>query len=347
MLQQPHIDPVAFSIGPFFGYGPLQVHWYGIMYLVAFATAWWLGNQRGDRLYQLAKQNNPNYHEAANDAVHGEHSGGQKKDKKGAKNKNKKAQSEAQTSQLPSAKDIVADLIFWGMMGVVIGGRIGYVLFYNFDKFLADPMMLIRVWEGGMSFHGGLIGVMTFMYFYAKKLHIPYFAVTDFVVSVAPLGLAAGRFGNFINGELWGKTTDLPWGMVFRNAGDGLPHHPSQLYEMFFEGFLLFTIVWLFSRKPRPIMATSGVFALCYGVFRFGLEFIRLPDAQLGYLAFGWLTMGQILSLPLIITGIVLLWLAYRKPGQNHSETPSQGKKDSEVDNSPNSGVSDSLSTNA
>jgi len=304
MLHQPDIDPVAFAIGP------LKVHWYGLMYLVAFASAWWLGTRRSDRLYALVKQYNPGF--GAADSA--EKSGASSKQNT-AKNKNASASGNgALKSAQHIANEIVADIIFWGMMGVVVGGRIGYVLFYKFGDFIQQPLMMFKVWEGGMSFHGGLIGVMIAMYFFAKKyLKVPYFAVTDFVVTVAPLGLAAGRFGNFINGELWGKPTDLPWGMMFKSATDGLPHHPSQLYEMFFEGFLLFTIVWLFSKKPRPIMATSGVFALCYGCFRFGLEFIRLPDAHLGYLAFGWLTMGQILSLPLIITGIVLLWLAYRK----------------------------------
>jgi len=305
MLHQPDIDPVAFAIGP------LEVHWYGIMYLVAFATAWWLGKLRSDRLYSLVAKLNPDYGKTARVKIASEDQSAKSKKSKPSKSGDGDVALIKTPQQI--ADEIVADLIFWGMMGVVIGGRIGYVLFYKMSDFLSNPIMMFKVYEGGMSFHGGLIGVMLFMLYFAKKqLKIPYFAVTDFVVTVAPLGLAAGRFGNFINGELWGKTTDLPWGMVFKGAGDGLPHHPSQLYEMIFEGFILFTIVWLFSRKPRPIMATSGVFALCYGCFRFGLEFIRLPDAHLGYLAFGWLTMGQVLSFPLIITGVVLLWLAYR-----------------------------------
>ena len=164
-----------------------------------------------------------------------------------------------------------------------------------------------------MSFHGGFLGVLLAMVLFARKHYKGFWPTMDFVAPLIPPGLFFGRIGNFINGELWGRVTDLPWGMVFRQTGDGLPRHPSQLYQTALEGVALFLIVWLFSAKPRPAMAVSGVFALSYGVFRFLVEFVRQPDPQLGYLAFGWLTMGQILSLPLIAVGIVLLALAYRR----------------------------------
>ena len=204
------------------------------------------------------------------------------------------------------------DLVFYVALGVILGGRIGYILFYGFGNVLRDPLMLFRIWEGGMSFHGGFLGVLLAMALFARKHHKAFWATMDFVAPLIAPGLLFGRIGNFINGELWGRVTDLPWGMVFRQTGDGLPRHPSQLYQAALEGLALFLIVWLFSAKPRPTMAVSGVFALSYGVFRFLVEFVRQPDPQLGYLAFGWLTMGQLLSLPLIAVGLVLLALAYR-----------------------------------
>ena len=207
----------------------------------------------------------------------------------------------------------VDDLVFYIALSVILGGRIGYILFYGFGSFLRDPLALFRVWEGGMSFHGGFLGVLLAMVLFARKYHKGFWPAVDFIAPLIPPGLCFGRIGNFINGELWGRVTDAPWGMVFRQTGDGLPRHPSQLYQAALEGVALFLIVWLFSAKPRPTMAVSGVFALCYGAFRFLVEFVRQPDAQLGYLAFGWLTMGQLLSLPLIVVGIILLALAYRR----------------------------------
>ena len=204
------------------------------------------------------------------------------------------------------------DLVFYIALGVILGGRIGYILFYGCGNVLRAPLMLFRIWEGGMSFHGGFLGVLLAMALFARKHHKAFWATMDFVAPLIAPGLLFGRIGNFINGELWGRVTDLPWGMVFRQTGDGLPRHPSQLYQAALEGLALFLIVWLFSAKPRPTMAVSGVFALSYGVFRFLVEFVRQPDPQLGYLAFGWLTMGQLLSLPLIAVGLVLLALAYR-----------------------------------
>lgn len=208
----------------------------------------------------------------------------------------------------------VDDLIFYGALGVIAGGRLGSILFYNFDAWLRDPVMLLRIWEGGMSFHGGLLGVLVAMWFYGRKLGRGFFAMTDFVAPIVPLGLAFGRLGNFINGELWGKPTDAPWAFIV----DGVARHPSQLYQAALEGVALFLLLWFYSATRPPRMAVSGAFALGYGCFRFAVEFVRLPDAHLGYLAFGWLTMGQLLSLPLIALGLVLLWLAYR-PAQREA----------------------------
>jgi phosphatidylglycerol:prolipoprotein diacylglycerol transferase len=205
------------------------------------------------------------------------------------------------------------DLVFYIALGVILGGRIGYILFYSFSNFLHDPLVLFRIWEGGMSFHGGFLGVLLAMGLFARKYHKGFWPTVDFIAPLIPPGLFFGRIGNFINGELWGRVTDVPWGMVFHQTGDGLPRHPSQLYQAALEGVALFMIVWLFSAKPRPTMAVSGVFALSYGVFRFLVELVRQPDPQLGYLAFDWLTMGQLLSLPLIAVGVILLGLAYRR----------------------------------
>ena len=212
-------------------------------------------------------------------------------------------------------QDTLSDLIFWAACGVVIGGRFGYVIFYNFPQFLADPLWLLRIWEGGMSFHGGFLGVMLAMWLFARRTNKQFFEIMDFVAPLVPVGLGAGRIGNFINGELWGKPTDLPWGMLFPTWSDPaqLARHPSQLYQFAMEGVAMFVILWLYSSKPRPTMAVSGVFAISYGVFRIIAEFVRVPDAQLGYLAFGWLTMGQLLSLPMVALGAGLMIAAYRR----------------------------------
>ncbi|PSB86787.1 prolipoprotein diacylglyceryl transferase [Photobacterium damselae subsp. damselae] len=208
-------------------------------------------------------------------------------------------------------KDQVSDLLFAGSLGVVIGGRIGYVLFYNFDLFLANPLYLFKVWTGGMSFHGGLLGVITAMFWYGHKNGRTFFSIADFIAPLVPFGLGMGRLGNFINGELWGRVTDVPWAMIFPTGGP-LPRHPSQLYEFLLEGVVLFIILNLFIRKPRPTGAVSGLFLLCYGSFRFFVEFFRQPDAQLGFFD-GWLTMGQILSTPMILLGAAILIWAYKK----------------------------------
>jgi len=206
----------------------------------------------------------------------------------------------------------IGDVLFYGALGVVLGGRIGYTLVYNFPGFVADPLVLFRIWQGGMSFHGGLVGVLIAMWLYGRRTGRTFFQVTDFIAPMVPVGLGAGRIGNFINGELWGRPTDLPWGMVFPFV-DARPRHPSMLYEALLEGLVLFVILWVYSRRPRPTMAVSGLFLLCYGVFRFLVEFVRQPDAQIGYLAFDWLTMGHVLSLPMIVLGAAFLIYAYRR----------------------------------
>lgn len=274
------IDPVAVDLGP------LQIHWYGIMYLLGFGVCWWLGNQR------------------------------------------------IRAGRLPGVNaQAFGDLLFYGMLGVVLGGRIGYVLFYSFGELLDDPLMLLRIWEGGMSFHGGLLGVMGAALWWARKHRLHFFDVMDFVAPLVPPGLGFGRLGNYIGGELWGKFTDGGWGVLFPRAPEfagwsqeqlqaqfasgaleRYARHPSQLYQAALEGLLLFVALWWFSSRPRPRYAVSGLFALLYGCFRFLVEFVRVPDAQIGYLAFGWLTMGQLLSLPLIAIGLFWLWLSRRSP---------------------------------
>ncbi|HET6725045.1 MAG TPA: prolipoprotein diacylglyceryl transferase [Gammaproteobacteria bacterium] len=273
MLIYPEIDPVAFRVGP------LAVHWYGIMYLLGFAggygVLWWRIRRK------------PGYHWS--------------------------------TQQL-------GDVLFYVVLGIVIGGRLGYVLFYNLPFYFDHPARIFAVWDGGMSFHGGLIGVLVAMWIYGRRYHRTFFDLMDFIAPATTIGLGTGRIGNFINGELWGKVSDVPWAMRLPcwdgrfmdrycggvPTGYSPPHIPNQLYEAFLEGLVMFVVLWWFSAKPRPRMAISGLFALLYGVIRFGIEFERLPDPQLGYLAFGWLTMGQVLSLPLIAIGVALIGLAYR-----------------------------------
>jgi phosphatidylglycerol:prolipoprotein diacylglycerol transferase len=271
----PEFDPVALQLGP------LSVRWYGLMYLAGFAGAWWLGRMRARRPGAVI--------------------------------------SAAQMD----------DLLFYAALGVILGGRLGYTLFYSFDGWLADPLQIIRVWEGGMSFHGGLLGVLIAMWWYGRRIGRGFFALTDFIAPLVPLGLFAGRIGNFINAELWGAPGDVPWAMQLSCARhpslcwDKLllspdsvltpPLHPTQLYEAALEGIVLFLLLWIFSARPRPLMAVSGLFLLGYGVLRFLVEFLRMPDAHLGYLAHGWVTMGQLLSAPMMIVGAALMILAYRR----------------------------------
>lgn len=271
MIAYPDIDPVAISLGP------LKIYWYGLMYLIGFACAWWLGNLR-------AKKSNGQWQP--------EH---------------------------------IADIIFYAAMGVILGGRFGYVIFYNFDYFLQDPLWLFRVWEGGMSFHGGLLGVILAMILYGRKFNKGFFQITDFIAPLVPVGLGAGRIGNFIGGELWGRVSDVPWAMIFPRDPSQLPRHPSQLYQFALEGLVLFTLLWWFSAKPRPRMAVSGLFLLIYGLARILVEFVREPDSQLGFIAFDWLTMGQLLSLPMVLLGAALIVYGYRhNPLPGHLEKASR-----------------------
>ena len=251
--------------------GPISVHWYGLMYLAAFVTFTFLANRR---------LRHPNF------------------------------------ANLPENqrwnKQDIDDMLFLGVMGVVLGGRIGYCLFYKPGYYLEHPLEIFQVWKGGMSFHGGLLGVMAAMVWFAQSRQRPFFQVMDFVAPCVPTGLAAGRIGNFINGELWGRQADadLPWGMVFRGAGD-FPRHPSQIYQFLLEGLLLFVLLWWFARKDRPIGQVSAVFLIGYGGFRFVAEFFREPDAHLGLLSLG-LSMGQWLCVPMVMIGVFLFVTASR-----------------------------------
>lgn len=221
-------------------------------------------------------------------------------------------------SQRPGSvisREQVDDLIFYAALGVVLGGRIGYALFYGSDRLLADPTWLLRVWQGGMAFHGGFLGVLAAMFIYARRQDIAFGRLMDFVAPLVPVGLALGRLGNFIGQELWGRETDVPWAMIFPSDPDKLVRHPSQLYQFALEGMLLFAIMLWFSRRERPAWAVSGVFSLGYGCLRFFAEFFREPDAHLGFQALGWVTRGQILCLPMIALGIYLLYHAYRNAG--------------------------------
>jgi phosphatidylglycerol:prolipoprotein diacylglycerol transferase len=280
MLYFHDIDPIVFRLGP------VAVHWYGIMYLLGFAGAWWLGSRR------------------------------------------------LRQGRLPVNHEAFSDLAFHVMLGVILGGRIWYMLSYApLDWIVHDPLAIFRVWDGGMSFHGGLLGVLFASWLWSRRHRIHFFDTIDFVAPLVPIGLGLGRLGNFINGELWGKLTERPWGVIFPGSLENLDktreelqrmylagqlddqaRHPSQLYEFALEGVVMFAVLYVFSMKPRPRFAVSGWFALMYGVFRFAVEFVRIPDAQLGYLAWGWLTMGQVQSLPLIAVGLLLLWLSRRAP---------------------------------
>ncbi len=258
MLVHPQFNPVALALGP------LQIHWYGLTYLVAFGLFVWLANLR-------AKQ--PSFAYAG-----------------------------------WTARD-VEDLLFWGVLGVVIGGRLGYVLFYKPGYYLAHPLEVFAVWKGGMAFHGGMLGVIVALMAYALRRGRRWLEVTDLVAPCVPTGLASGRIGNFINGELWGRPADasLPWAMVFPQSDSAVPRHPSQLYQFALEGLLLFVLLWLYARRPRATGQVSGMFLIGYGVLRFIAEYFREPDAFLGLQALG-LSRGQWLCVPMVAVG-VLLWL--------------------------------------
>ena len=255
MLTYPSIDPVALSLGP------IQIHWYGIMYLLAFTFAWFLALRNSQRPWS------------------------------------------------PVKKTQVEDLIVYGAFGVILGGRLGYLLFYSADKWLADPTMLVRIWEGGMSFHGGLIGVGIALLIYSRKYQISFLSLVDFATPLVPTGLFFGRIGNFIGQELYGRPTDVPWAMVFPADPQQLARHPSQLYEAAFEGLVLFFIINWYARKPRLYGEVTGLFLILYGTFRFMIEFVRQPDAQfVGQSAlvesFNWMTRGQTLCIPMILLGL-------------------------------------------
>ena len=277
-----NIDPVAVSIGP------LDIHWYGIMYLLAFLSFWVIGNYR---------------------AVH--------------------------QNWWAWSKQDVSDILFYGMLGVILGGRIGYMLFYGFDLLIKNPLSLFRIWDGGMSFHGGLLGVILALVWFARRTDRSFWQVADFVAPMGTLGLAFGRLGNFIGGELWGRLTDVPWAMIFaKSTGfntansaalneawqsgvlDQYARHPSQLYQAGLEGLSLFLLLMWYSSKPRPRGYVSGMFLIGYGVFRVVAEFFRQPDDHLGFLAMQWLTMGMLLSLPMIAAGFIIIMFAKRSSSQ-------------------------------
>jgi phosphatidylglycerol:prolipoprotein diacylglycerol transferase len=225
-------------------------------------------------------------------------------------------------------RDQVSDLLFYGFLGVVLGGRVGYVLFYQFDYFLSDPLYLLEIWQGGMSFHGGLLGVILAIFIFARKTQKSFLMVGDFVAPLVPIGLGMGRLGNFINAELWGRETDVAWAMVFPTDQLQLPRHPSQLYEFVLEGVVLFAILYIISRKTQRLGLASGVFLIGYGVFRSIVEFFREPDAHLG-LYFSFISKGQILSIPMILAGIFIIYIGYliqQKTAISEGENKNTGK---------------------
>ena len=256
------IDPVIADLGF------VKVYWYGVMYLLAFLSAYLLARYR------------------------------------------------IKSEVLWNTKH-VDDLIFYGALGAVLGGRLGYLMFYNWSVFISNPLTFFNFQNGGMSFHGGFLGVLLAMVIFNKKYQFTFFQTTDFIAPLIPLGLGFGRIGNYINGELWGRVTDSSWGILAPDqSGLWEKRFPTQLYEAFLEGFVLFCILWLFSNKKPQVMATSSLFLIFYGIFRFIIEFVRAPDSHIGYLAFDWLTMGQLLSIPMILIGIYFLIKSYRLEGR-------------------------------
>lgn len=265
------IDPVLFDLGFF------KIHWYGVMWGIAFTCAYFLAKTRC--------KNNVSW-------------------------TNKQ----------------IDDLIFYCGIGVIIGGRAGYFFFYNIEYFLREPLSFFNFQNGGMSFHGGFIGIIVAVFILNLKTHKKFFEITDFIAPLAPIGLAFGRLGNYINGELWGKTTTSILGVYGPNTnGEWATRYPTQLYEAFLEGIVLFIILWVYTKKPRKIMSASAIFITLYGIFRFIIEFARMPDAEIGYIAFGWLTMGQLLSIPMIIFGLYLFYIIIN----SNNETISRSAKNS------------------
>lgn len=262
MLEYPRIDPVAISLGP------LDIHWYGLMYLFGIVGGWYVLVRRSAR------------------------------------------------KDTPLERNQIDDLVFYAACGVIGGGRAGYCFFYGFDQLMANPLSLFYIWEGGMSFHGGFLGVCVAMLLYARKTQTHPIDLLDFIAPVVPIGLGAGRIGNFIGAELVGRVSSVPWAMHFPGDPEGVYRHPSQLYQASLEGLAMFVLLMWFSAKPRPRYAVSALFLLLYGSFRFGVEFVREPDVGIDVL-FGWLTRGQLLSLPMIIFGFVLFYIAYGRREDN------------------------------
>jgi len=271
------LNPIALQLGP------IALHWYGLSYLCAFAAFYWLARKRS-RIYPEWDAN------------------------------------------------AISDILFYGALGVIIGGRVGYALIYGFAEFSANPLSIFKIWTGGMSFHGGLLGVMVAMLLFARSRGRHPFDLLDFIAPCVPIGLGFGRIGNFINGELWGRLTSEPWGVIFPQSlgalglsAEGLKaaylegalnqyaRHPSALYQAFAEGVVLFSILWLLTMKRTRRYFASGLFVLLYGGLRFLTENFREPDPQMGYIAFGWLTTGQLLSLPLLLLGVVLITVSMRQ----------------------------------
>ncbi len=264
MWNYPIINPVALDLGM------LQIHWYGLMYLLGFLGFFLLGNQ------------------------------------------------ESKTSKYWN-KELVSDFLFLGAIGVILGARLGFILFYDLNNHLQNPIEILKVWQGGMSFHGGMLGVTLAMFWFAyKKMKVSIFVISDFVVILAPIGLFFGRIGNFINGELWGKVASNPNSIFAMQVydsklGEVVAKYPTQLLQAFLEGIVLFVVLYIYSRKPRPLGSVTGLFLTLYGVFRFYVEFYRMPDEHIGYLMWNWLTMGQVLSVPMIIVGIIIIFISYKK----------------------------------
>jgi phosphatidylglycerol:prolipoprotein diacylglycerol transferase len=273
------VSALAFpNIDPvIFSVGPLAVHWYGLGYVVGIMFAWWYGKKLL-RNHRLWANNQP-----------------------------------------PMQPEALDDFVIWAALGVVLGGRIGYVLFYNFSYYLSNPLAIPAVWDGGMSFHGGILGTTIAMIWFARSRGIKVWSMFDVIAAGVPVGLGVVRVANFINSELWGRVSDVPWAFYFPNGGPE-PRHPSQLYEAFLEGFVLFFVllllVWVGKKLKAPGFI-AGTFVLGYGLSRIIVEFFREPDAQLGYLFGGWLTMGMILSLPMVLIGLWAMWRANRAAAKN------------------------------
>lgn len=281
MLHYPPLNPVALKVPAVhlggMTLGPLAIHWYGVMYALAFFIGYYVIQAIGEK------------------------------------------------KQMGLSSKLLGDLVSDIMLGVIVGGRLGYVLFYGFSYYLTRPMEIFAIWQGGMSFHGGAIGTAICCYLFCRKNKIGFLQLADIVIPAVPIGLGLGRLGNFINAELWGRPSGMPWAMVFPTDPMQLPRHPSQLYELGLEGIALFLILWFFTRRPHPNGAAFGLFLACYGCFRFFIEFFRNPDAQLGFVL-GHLSMGQLLSVPMVLIGIGIMVWGYQKQKQPQpAPAPEQG----------------------